>query len=124
AMRAADAAKNTSGLIEDTVQRIKTGSEIVEKTSLNFSQLSANAANMFELVSEITAASNEQAQRIEQVNGAVSEMDKVVQQNAANAEESASASEQMKTQAVQMREWVRQLTALVQGRSNDQRVCI
>jgi methyl-accepting chemotaxis protein len=123
-MRAADAAKNTSGLIEDTVQRIKTGSEIVEKTSLNFSQLSANAANMFELVSEITAASNEQAQRIEQVNGAVSEMDKVVQQNAANAEESASASEQMKTQAVQMREWVRQLTALVQGRSNDQRVCI
>jgi methyl-accepting chemotaxis protein len=124
AMRAADAAKNTSGLIEDTVQRIKTGSEIVEKTSLNFSQLSANAANMFELVSEITAASNEQAQGIEQVNGAVSEMDKVVQQNAANAEESASASEQMKTQAVQMREWVRQLTALVQGRSNDQRVCI
>jgi methyl-accepting chemotaxis protein len=123
-MRAADAAKNTSGLIEDTVQRIKTGSEIVEKTSLNFSQLSANAANMFELVSEITAASNEQAQGIEQVNGAVSEMDKVVQQNAANAEESASASEQMKTQAVQMREWVRQLTALVQGRSNDQRVCI
>ncbi|MGA2225055.1 MAG: hypothetical protein ABSH41_11505, partial [Syntrophobacteraceae bacterium] len=61
------------------------------------------------------AASLEQAQGIEQVNKAVSEMDKVVQQNAANAEESASASELMNTQVNQMKEYVGKLISVVDG---------
>ena len=67
------------------------------------------------MVGEIAAASKEQAQGIEQVNTAVTEMDKVTQQNAANAAESASASEEMNAQAEQMKGMVGELVALVEG---------
>jgi len=113
AMRAADAAKNTAVLIEGTVKKINEGSEIVEKTSVEFSRVSASSAKMSELVAEIAAASSEQSQGIEQINKAVSEMDKVVQQNAANAEESASASEEMNAQAEKMKEFVQNLVDVI-----------
>ncbi|MGA2936512.1 MAG: methyl-accepting chemotaxis protein [Syntrophobacteraceae bacterium] len=118
AMRAADAAKNTANLIEGTVKRIKEGSEIAEKTGVEFLQLASSAEKMSELVSEIAAGSNEQAQGIEQINKAVSEMDKVVQQNAANAEESAAASEEMNAQAAHMKGFVEDLVTIVGGTTN------
>ncbi|MCP3952658.1 MAG: methyl-accepting chemotaxis protein, partial [Desulfobacterales bacterium] len=95
AMRAADAAKNTAELIEGTVKKVADGTDLVSRTSEAFSQVADSAGKVGELVGEIAAASNEQAQGIGQVNTAVTEMDKVTQQNAANAEESASASEEM-----------------------------
>ena len=67
------------------------------------------------LIQEVNGAAGEQAQGIEQINKAVSEMDKVVQQNAANAEESASASEEMNAQAENMKEFVGELADLVNG---------
>jgi len=70
------------------------------------------------LIRPIAAASNEQAQGIEQVNKAVTEMDKVVQSNAANAEESASASEEMNAQAASMKCFVDDLVALVDSNGN------
>ncbi|MCP4369668.1 MAG: methyl-accepting chemotaxis protein, partial [Deltaproteobacteria bacterium] len=73
------------------------------------------------LVSEIAAASNEQAQGIEEVNLAVTEMDKVTQSNAAGAEESASASEEMNAQAEEMIFMVNKLVAIVGGSANGQR---
>ena len=103
AMRAAEAAKNTADLIEGTVKKIKEGSEVVQKTNTEFSEVQLTAARMGELIGEIAAASGEQAQGIEQISKAVSEMDNVVQRNSANAEESASASEEMSAQAVQMK---------------------
>ncbi|MFZ2448806.1 MAG: methyl-accepting chemotaxis protein [Syntrophobacteraceae bacterium] len=115
AMRAADAAKNTASLIEGTVKKIHEGSEIVGRTSTEFVQVAASAEKMSELVGEIAAASNEQAQGIEQINKAVGEMDKVVQLNAANAEESASASEEMNAQAEQMKGFVADLVTIVGG---------
>jgi methyl-accepting chemotaxis protein len=118
AMRAADAAKTTTNLIEGALKQIKHGSEVAERTRVEFHQVSANSTKMSELVGEIAAASNEQAQGIEQVNKAVSEMDKVVQQNAANAEETASASEEMNAQARQMREFVENLVSIVGGAAN------
>jgi methyl-accepting chemotaxis protein len=57
AMKAADAAKNTANLIEGTVKKVKEGSEIVEKTSVEFSNLSGSAEKIGELVSEMAAAS-------------------------------------------------------------------
>jgi methyl-accepting chemotaxis protein len=120
AMRAADAAKNTAGLIEGTVKKIKDGSELVTTTNEAFTEVATSASRVGELVGEIAAASNEQAQGIDQVNKAISEMDKVTQQNAANAEESASASEEMNAQAQHMKRIVRELIALVGG--NDNRV--
>ncbi len=113
AMRAADAAKNTAGLIEGTVRRVKEGTSIVETTSQEFQKVSTTVSRSVELVAEIAAASGEQAQGIDQLNKAVAEMDKVVQQNAANAEESASASEEMSAQAETMKAYVYDLQALI-----------
>jgi ABC-type transporter Mla subunit MlaD len=118
AMRAADAAKNTSGLIEDTVKKIKDGSDLVTTTDEAFTEVATGASKVGELVGEIAAASNEQAQGIEQVNKAVAEMDKITQQNASNAEESASASEEMNAQAEQIKGVVGDLIALVGGRGS------
>ena len=118
AIRAAEAAKNTSTLIEDSVKRIKEGSSLVETTNSAFDKVAQSSSKVADLVSEISAASTEQAQGIEQVNKAVSEMDQVVQQNAANAEESASASEEMNAQAEQMKAVVMELVAIVGGAGN------
>ena len=70
---------------------------------------------MEELIGEIAAASGEQSQGIEQINRAVGEMDKVVQQNAANAEESASSSRELNGQAERMKTFVGDLKSLVEG---------
>ena len=118
AMRAADAAKNTADLIEETVKKVKDGGDLVAATNEAFTEVATSAAKVGELVGEIAAASKEQAEGIEQVNKAVIEMDKVVQQNAANAEESASAAEEMNAQAEQMKGFVGELVSLVDGSAN------
>ena len=120
AMRAAEAAKNTSDLIEGTVLKISDGSELVTRTNEAFSEVTDSSTKVGELVSEISAASSEQAQGIEQVNTAVADMDKVTQQNAANAEESASASEEMSAQAEEIKGMVAGLVALVEGTDQNQ----
>jgi methyl-accepting chemotaxis protein len=117
AMRAAEAAKNTAQLIEQTVRKIDEGAQLVSKTNQAFKLVKTGAEKIGELVGEIAAASNEQAQGITQVNNSVADMDKVVQQNAANAEESASSAEEMKLQSSQLKDTVAQLAALV-GRKN------
>jgi methyl-accepting chemotaxis protein len=119
AMRAAEAAKNTADLIEGTVKKVKEGSGLAESTGQEFRDVTANASKVGELVGEIAAASQEQAQGIEQVNRAVSQMDTVVQKNASGAEESASASEEMRAQAEQMKGFVTELAAMVGGNGTD-----
>ncbi|MGD8388146.1 MAG: methyl-accepting chemotaxis protein [Desulfobacteraceae bacterium] len=115
AMRAAEAAKNTAQLIEDTIKAVQNGNELTKLTQGAFNENMEIAGKVGELVDEIAAASNEQAQGIDQVNTAVAEMDKVVQQVAANAEESASTSEEMSAQADQMKHFVDDLKSLVGG---------
>ncbi len=115
ALRAAEAARNTANLIEDTVKRVENGSVQVSKTAEAFSQVSASSMKIGELVSEIAAASNEQAQGIQQVNTAIAEMDTVTQKNASSAEESASAAEEMSAQSIQMKDIVGDLAQLVVG---------
>ena len=87
----------------------------MEKTDAEFREVELSVGKSGELVGEISAASQEQAQGIEQINKAVSEMDKVVQRNAANAEEAASASEEMNAQAEQVKDFVGKLVMLVGG---------
>jgi methyl-accepting chemotaxis protein len=115
AIRAADAAKNTAGLIEGTLRKVRDGGDLLDKTNTAFAQVAGSAEKVGELVGEIAAASSEQAQGIDQINRAVSEMDKVVQQNAASAEESASASEEMNAQADQLTSYVQDLVVIVDG---------
>jgi methyl-accepting chemotaxis protein len=113
AMRAAEAARNTSHLIDGTVKRIRQGSDLVVKTNEAFSEVAKGTHKVGKLVSEIAISSREQAQGLEQVNKAVDGMDKIAQRNAANAEESASTSEELSAQAVQMKDIVSALVKLV-----------
>jgi len=115
AMRAAEAAKDTSTLIEGSVHQIKEGAALVDVTNKAFDEVAVQADKVTHLIGEIAAASSEQAQGIEQVNTAVGEMDRVIQQNAATAEESASASEEMNAQAEQMKSTVNEMTLFVEG---------
>ncbi len=115
AIRTAQAAKNTSGLIENTLKAVHHGSSLTQATAEAFQKNVEMAHKIEKLIDEISAASQEQAQGINQVNKAMGEMDKIVQQNAANAEESASAAEQMNAHAKHMKGYVAQLTVLVHG---------
>jgi len=115
AMRAAEAAKNTAQLIEGTVDKVKGGTDLVAKTGEAFTQVTSSTGKVKDLVAEIAATSQEQAQGAEQISKAVTLMDTVVQGNAANAEESASAAEELFAQAEQMKGIVGGLVTLVSG---------
>ena len=121
AMRAAEAAKNTQTLVEQTVSRIGQGSELVEQTRSEFNAVAESAAKVGGLVSEIAAAANEQSQGIEQVSRAMIEMDKITQDTAASAEEGASAASQMDAQTGSLEGVVDELQALMGGRIESRR---
>jgi methyl-accepting chemotaxis protein len=121
AMRAADAAKNTSDLIENTIKAVRNGNDLTKLTQEAFKENMEISVKIAQLVDEIATASQEQAHGINQINTAVAEMDKVTQQVAANAEESASASEEMNAQAEQMKSYVGDLMAVVGGSANHTR---
>jgi len=115
AMRAAEAAKNTANLIEGTVKKIRIGSEIVSKSNEAFTRVAAGAKKAGELVDGITGASGEQAQGIDQISKAVGEMDKIIQKNAAHAEEAAAAAQAMNARADLIKEFSGKLALLVGG---------
>ncbi len=115
AMKAAEAAKTTTELIEKTVKAVRKGNDLTNATQQAFKENIVISEKVGELVEEIAAASSEQAQGIDEINRAVAEMDKVVQQVAATAEESAAASEEMNSQAVEMEGFVKELTIIVSG---------
>ena len=119
AMRAATAAKDTAQLIEGTVKKVNDGSNLVSTTNEAFLKVAESSGKVGTLVAEIAQASKEQSNGIDQVNLAIAEMDKVVQQNAANAEESASAAEEMSAQAEQLKEYVDELVVLVTGKKGE-----
>ena len=96
AMRAADAARNTAGLIENTVKKVQDGATVATQAYNEFSRVSGSISKAANLMGEIAQSSQEQAGGAEQINKAVSEMDKVTQQNAASAEESASVCEELR----------------------------
>jgi len=119
AMRSAEAAKNTANMIEESVRNSKNGVGISSEVSKALDGIVGGITKTTDLVGEIAAACQEQAQGIDQVNTAVAQMDKVTQQNAANAEESASASQELSAQAEQMKDIVSELVKLVQGARAD-----
>ena len=114
-IRAAEAARITSGLIDDTSKKVQNGADLVLRSNEAFQKITNSSAKVADLVDEIAAASAEQSRGVEQINSAVGEMDKVVQNNAATAEESAAASEEMSAQAEQMKSMVDELVVLIKG---------
>jgi methyl-accepting chemotaxis protein len=90
AIRAAEAAKNTSGLIEDIVKKVKNGEKLVGVTNEAFKEIMGSSGKVVQLISEIAGSSQEQSLGIDQISRAVAEMNNLTQQNAAGAEELAS----------------------------------
>ncbi len=99
AQRSAQAAAEIKGLIENSVSRVNTGSELVTQAGRTMEDIVARVADVSTLVAEISAASAEQASGIGQVGDAVQQLDQVTQQNAALVEESAAAADSLKFQA-------------------------
>jgi methyl-accepting chemotaxis protein len=115
AKRSAEAAKNTAGLIEGSVQNAKNGVAIAEEVARTLAEITLSSGKVNLLVAEIAAASREQSQGVGQVNQAVQQMDKVTQGNAAAAEESAASAEELNSQSEQLRNVVGDLLKLVNG---------
>jgi len=99
AMRAAEAARNTSDLISGTVKSVQEGSTLVSQTNAAFAEMGDAMLKTAERVSAIAAASKEQALGIEQINKAVAEMDKATQDYAATSEELAASAGQFKLES-------------------------
>jgi methyl-accepting chemotaxis protein len=110
AQRSAQAAKNTADMISESVKNADDGVKIAVEVSKSFEIIAISANKVNGLIAEIAAASQEQSQGIDQVNGAVASMDKVTQQNAANSEESASAAEELSSQAEELQGMINQFS--------------
>lgn len=113
AMRAADAAKNTTALIHETLTRITGGLGIVTDTNAAFSEVAQKTGQVSDLVGEIASNSNEEAREIDEINKSVAKMDSITQTNAANARETASTSAEMRAQSEQMKTFIDQLVGIV-----------
>jgi methyl-accepting chemotaxis protein len=118
AQRAAGAARETATRIADAVERSARGVTISQEVSVALGEIVEKANRVDELIAEIDTASHEQTRGLEQVNGAVLQMNQVTQDNAASAEESAAAAEELNAQAAAQMSAVSELRALVSGRRN------
>jgi len=115
AQRAAQASREVTGLIEDSVGRAREGTTVASEVAKSLGAIVADVAKVADLVNGITRASQEQAQGVDQVNMAVSQMNKVTQQNAAGAEESASAAQELSAQAATVKGMVDELAGVIGG---------
>ena len=118
AQRAATAAKETSVKIDDAIQKSNTGVIITTKVKDSLHQIVDKARQVDQLIVQIAAASKDQSTGIQQVNIAVSQMNKVTQANAASAEETAAASEEMTAQAEELKCAVVNLETILEGQKN------
>jgi len=120
AIRAADAAKSTAILIRDTGQKITSACELASRTHQVFHETAFRSKKVKDLVTEIAAASQDQAKGVGQISTSVAEMDKAMQTNSTSAEETTLASEKLNSQAESISDMANQLMALIGGaRAND-----
>jgi hypothetical protein len=115
AQRSAAAAKETAAKIEGAIIKTTQGVDISQKVAQALNGIVIKARQVDELASEVASASREQTQGITQINAAVSQMDKVTQSNAANAEISAASAAELSHQAASMRTAVLSLLVVVDG---------
>ena len=99
AQRSASAAKEIKHLINDSVDKVRIGSELVDESGRTLSEIMESVKKVTDIVAEIAAASEEQSTGIEQVNNAVAQMDNVTQQNAALVEQASAASKSIEQQS-------------------------
>jgi methyl-accepting chemotaxis protein len=122
ATRSAEAARNTTALIEGTIGKIKEGADLAAQTHTEFSQITEGSRKISSLIGKMASASREQAQGIGQISQAVGELDKVGQQNTGVAEKTATATAEMDSHIAQIRQTIgRFLFSLIRsGEVNEQ----
>ncbi len=113
AMRAAEAAKSTTTLIQGIVSAIYKGSELVAASTAKSDEYKAVADNFVSILTKAAELSGEQSNQFEQINKAIADISRVVQNNSTAAEQAAAAAEEMTAQAESMKQYVRELTALL-----------
>ena len=106
ASRSAEAARDTTELIEGSINRVQAGTKIANDTAAALNEIVAKIEKAADLVGNIATASNEQASGIAQINKGIEQVSQVVQNNSATAEESAAASEELSGQAELLKEMV------------------
>lgn len=113
AIRSRDAANSTSALIESSVEKSRRGSELVYKTSESFAKVNEGAEKVGEILSKVAAFSQDQEHGIGYISKAMSEINKVTQENASGAEETSSAIEDIGSQTEHMKQIVTELVTLI-----------
>jgi len=117
AQRSATAAKETAAKIERTIAKTGQGVEISGRVTRSLDEIVQEIRQVDTLVGEVATASREQSHGVQQINTAVSQMDRITQSNAGGAEESAAAAEELNAQALSLQDAVRELTRLVEGQT-------
>jgi methyl-accepting chemotaxis protein/methyl-accepting chemotaxis protein-1 (serine sensor receptor) len=117
AQRCAQAAKDTAGLIEESIHSSHEGGRKLDDVAKAINAITKDAEEVKTLVDEVNLGSQEQARGLDQISKSISQMEQVTQKNAAGAEESAAAGEQLSAQSEALRELVSRLTELVGGAS-------
>lgn len=115
AQRSADAAKNTAALIEESQKNADNGVKTSNEVESILTEVVDGIVKVAQIISEVSAASEEQSKGIAQINMATADMDKATQSTAANAEESAAASEELSAQAKELNSVVEMLAAVIGG---------
>ena len=110
AAKSADAARQTTDLIEGSIRKAEAGTKIADETAEALTDIVSGVEKAAQLVGEIASASNEQASAIAQVNSGIEQMSQVVQTNSATSEEAAAAAEELSSQAEMLSAMVGQFT--------------
>lgn len=105
--KSANAAKETTEMIENSIRKVEAGTKIAHRTAKALNEIVSQVDSAAELINSIAASSVEQANGIEQINLGITQVSQVIQTNAATAEESAAASDELSSQAEQLKEQVR-----------------
>jgi len=121
AARSANAAKETTDMIEGSIIKAVDGTKIANETAIALSNIVKGVAEAANLVSDIAVASNEQAIGVEQINQGIMQISEVVQTTSATSEETAAASEELSSQADMLKAQVSKFKLKKQGRANSYR---
>jgi methyl-accepting chemotaxis protein len=122
AQRSAQAAKDTAALIEESIGKSKDGGQKLDLVAQSIVRITGSATQVKALVDQIDLGSQEQSRGIEQIGGAVGQMEQVTQRNAANAEESAAAAQELSSQAEALEGIAGKLRLMVGGEGEPDRL--
>ena len=106
AVRSAEAVKETTEMVDESIKNIESGNKAVEATATQLASIMNGSSKVADFLEEIATASKEQAEAIDQITQGLDQIDQVTQSNTASAEESAAASEELASQSVQLKNMV------------------